>query len=191
MIRPIWDDYFMDIARLVATRSTCLRRQVGCVLVKERRILSTGYNGAPSGVAHCVEIGCRREQDGIPSGERHEMCRGVHAEQNAIIQGARHGVIIRGAVAYITTQPCSICTKMLINAGIEEIIYDGDYPDELSQSLLKEAGVFCHRQKKAGGAVKKSKSAPSPDEQAEEETATATATADAGNAADKAVAYEG
>jgi dCMP deaminase len=138
----------MEIAVLVASRSTCLRRQVGCVMVKDRQILSTGYNGAPSGVAHCAEAGCRRELEGIPSGERHEMCRGVHAEQNAIIQGARHGIAIQGATAYITTQPCSICTKMLINAGVEEIIYNGEYPDEMSRQLLKEAGVFCHRLKK-------------------------------------------
>ena len=143
--RPSWNDYFMDIAAMVATRSTCLRRQVGCVLVKDRRILSTGYNGAPSGVSHCSEVGCRRMQEGVPSGERVEMCRGVHAEQNAIIQGARYGVILHGATAYTTTQPCSICTKMLINAGIEEIIYDGDFPDELSMELLKEAGIFCHK----------------------------------------------
>ena len=119
-------------------------------MVKERRILSTGYNGAPSGVSHCGEVGCRREAEGIPSGERHEMCRGVHAEQNAIIQGARYGVVLQGSTVYITTQPCSICTKMLINAGVEEIIFDGEYPDEMSLKLLKEAGVFCHRRKKAG-----------------------------------------
>ena len=146
--RPEWSDYFMDIATLVSTRSTCMRRQVGCVMVKDRRILSTGYNGAPSGVAHCGELGCRRMQEGIPSGERVEMCRGVHAEQNAIIQGARHGVVLLGATAYVTTQPCSICTKMMINAGIEEVIYEGDFPDEMSLQLLKEAGVFCHKYKK-------------------------------------------
>jgi len=154
-VRPDWDDYFMDIAAMVASRSTCLRRQVGCVMVKERRILSTGYNGAPSGVAHCSEIGCRRMQEGVPSGERVEMCRGVHAEQNAIIQGARHGVVLQGATVYTTTQPCSICTKMLINAGIEEIIFEGDFPDELSRELLKEAGIFCHKHEKRRIARKK------------------------------------
>ncbi|MCL1848193.1 MAG: dCMP deaminase family protein [Clostridiales bacterium] len=153
-MRPEWDDYFMDIASMVASRSTCLRRQVGCVVVKERRILSTGYNGAPSGVTHCGEIGCRRMQEGIPSGERAEMCRGVHAEQNAIIQGARHGISLQGATAYTTTEPCSICTKMMINAGIEEIIYEGEYPDDLSRELLKEAGVFCHRYTRQGNARK-------------------------------------
>ena len=148
-MRPDWDEYFMEIAELVASRSTCMRRQVGCVMVKDRRILSTGYNGAPSGVTHCEEAGCRRMLEGIASGERTEMCRGVHAEQNAIIQGARHGVVLQGATAYITIQPCSICTKMMINAGIDEIIFDGVYPDELSQQLLKEAGIFCHSHKRA------------------------------------------
>ena len=147
--RPSWDDYFMNIATLVAGRSTCLRRQVGCVIVKDRRILSTGYNGAPSGVAHCSQVGCRREQEDVPSGERHEMCRGVHAEQNAIIQGARHGVVLADSTVYITTQSCSICTKMMINVGINEIIFDGEYPDELSQQLLREAGVFCHDYRKS------------------------------------------
>ena len=154
-IRPDWDDYFMDIADLVASRSTCLRRQVGCVIVKDRRVLSTGYNGVPSGIAHCSEVGCRRMKEDIPSGERVEMCRGVHAEQNAIIQGARYGIVLLGATVYTTTQPCSICAKMMINAGIEEIIYEGDFPDELSQELLKEAGVFCHRHNKRRTARKK------------------------------------
>ena len=146
--RPEWSDYFMDIASMVATRSTCMRRQVGCVIVKDRRILSSGYNGAPSGVAHCDEVGCRRAEEGVPSGERVEMCRGVHAEQNAIIQGARHGIVLDGASAYVTTRPCSICAKMMINAGIVEIVYDGDFPDELSSQLLKEAGVFCQKYRK-------------------------------------------
>ena len=140
--RPAWVDYFMDIAALVSTRSTCLRRQVGCVIVKDRRILSTGYNGAPIGLAHCSEVGCRRMQEGIPSGERAELCRAVHAEQNAIIQGARYGVILDGATVYLTTQPCVICTKMMINAGIVEIVYGGEYPDALSLELLEEAGVL-------------------------------------------------
>ena len=154
-IRPDWDDYFMDIADMVSSRSTCLRRQVGCVVVKDRRILSTGYNGTPSGVAHCGEVGCRRMQEGIPSGERVEMCRGVHAEQNAIIQGARHGVVLQGATVYTTTEPCSICAKMMINTGIEEIIYNGEFPDDLSQELLKEAGVFCHKHNKTSKAREK------------------------------------
>lgn len=131
----------MDIARLVARRSTCLRRQVGAVLVKEKNILATGYNGTPSGITHCAEVGCLRQQLGVPSGERHELCRGLHAEQNAIIQAAKHGVNIAGSTLYCTNSPCSICSKMLINAGIDRIIYLEGYPDSLSQEMLREAGI--------------------------------------------------
>lgn len=131
----------MDIARLVARRSTCLRRQVGAVLVKEKNILATGYNGTPSGITHCAEVGCLRQQLGVPSGERHELCRGLHAEQNAIIQAAKHGVNIAGSTLYCTNSPCSICSKMLINAGIARIIYLEGYPDSLSQEMLREAGI--------------------------------------------------
>ena len=116
--RPSWDEYFMDITRRVATRSTCLRRAVGAILVHDKRIIASGYNGGPSGLAHCLDIGCLREKLGIPSGQQHELCRGIHAEQNAIIQAARYGVSIEGSVLYCTTQPCTQCTKMLINAGI-------------------------------------------------------------------------
>lgn len=131
----------MDIARLVARRSTCLRRQVGAVLVKEKNILATGYNGTPSGITHCAEVGCLRQKLGVPSGERHELCRGLHAEQNAIIQAAKHGVNIAGSTLYCTNSPCSICSKMLINAGIARIIYLEGYPDSLSQEMLQEAGI--------------------------------------------------
>jgi len=137
--RPGWDQYFLEIARLVSRRSTCLRRSVGAVLVKERRILATGYNGAPSGLKHCYEVGCLREKQEVPSGERAELCRGLHAEQNAIIQAAFHGVPIKGSIIYATNLPCSICVKMLINAGIEKIIYREGYPDQLARALLKEA----------------------------------------------------
>ncbi len=140
-IRPSWDEYFMKLAHEVSTRTTCLRRAVGAVVVKERRILTTGYNGPPSGVRHCAETGCLRQQLGVPSGQRHEICRGLHAEQNAIIQAARHGVDITGSSIYITTQPCIVCSKMIINAGIVEVIYENPYPDELSMSMLEEAGV--------------------------------------------------
>lgn len=140
-MRPSWDDYFMDIAELVASRSTCLRRQVGAVIVKDRRIISTGYNGAPRGVSHCLDVGCLREQLGVPSGERHELCRAVHAEQNAIIQAALHGVSTNGATLYCTTQPCVLCAKMLLNAGIKEFFFRGSYPDELALSLLQEGDV--------------------------------------------------
>jgi len=131
----------MDITRLVAKRATCLRRQVGAVLVLDKRLLATGYNGAPSGLAHCLEVGCLREKNNIPSGERHELCRGLHAEQNAIIQAAFHGIRIQGATLYCTNLPCVICTKMLINAGIKEIIYESGYADDLSREMLLEARI--------------------------------------------------
>jgi dCMP deaminase len=141
MNRPTWEEYFMEITRLVAKRSTCLRRQVGAVLVMDKRILATGYNGAPSGLAHCLEVGCLREEKQVPSGERHELCRGLHAEQNVIIQAAFHGIRIQGSTLYCTNLPCAICTKMLINAGVKEIIYDGGYQDALSREMLLEAGI--------------------------------------------------
>ena len=141
MNRPTWEEYFMDITRLVAKRGTCLRRQVGAVLVKDKRILATGYNGAPSGVPHCQEVGCLREKQNIPSGERHELCRGLHAEQNAIIQAALHGIRIAGATLYCTNQPCVICTKMIINAGIREILYESGYGDDLAREMLVEAKI--------------------------------------------------
>lgn len=131
----------MEIALVVATRSTCLRRHVGAVLVKNRQILATGYNGAPRGIAHCAEVGCLRERLHVPSGERHELCRGLHAEQNAIIQAAYHGVQICGAEMYSTHQPCILCAKMLVNAGISTLYYAGDYPDPLSLELFREAGT--------------------------------------------------
>ncbi len=131
----------MEIAELVSKRSTCLRRKVGAVIVKDKRILSTGYNGAPSGIKHCYETGCLREKLKVPSGERHELCRGLHAEQNAIIQAAYHGVEIKGSVLYCTNLPCIICTKMLINAGIIKIYYKDGYPDKLSKDMLDEAKI--------------------------------------------------
>src|SRR6056297_155785 len=141
-MRPDWNQYFMDIAELVKTRSTCLRRQVGAVIVKDRRILTTGYNGAPSGMRHCLELGgCLREQMKVPSGERHELCRALHAEQNAIIQAAYHGISIQGGTMYVTLQPCSLCAKMAVNAGIVKIVFKGSYPDELSMAILQEAGI--------------------------------------------------
>ena len=141
--RPTWDEYFMDITRVVATRSTCLRRQVGAVVVKDKRLLTSGYNGAPQGLAHCLEVGCLREKLGISSGERHELCRGLHAEQNAIVQAALHGVSIANSTIYCTHQPCSACAKMIINAGIRRIVFEYPYPDDLARDLLDEAGVEC------------------------------------------------
>ncbi len=139
--RPSWDADFLEITKLVAKRSTCLRRSVGALLVKDKRIIATGYNGVPRGLRHCEEVGCLREKLGIPSGERHEICRGLHAEQNAIIQAAVHGVSIEGSILYSTNQPCVICSKMLINAGIRRIKIASGYPDELSLEMLAEAGV--------------------------------------------------
>jgi dCMP deaminase len=139
--RPDWDEYFLDIASLVSRRSSCRRRSVGAVLVRDRRILTTGYNGAPTGLRHCIELGCLREQHRVPSGERHELCRGLHAEQNAIIQAALHGVSVRGATLYCTNHPCVICAKMIINAGATKVIFRDGYSDELSEEMLQEAGV--------------------------------------------------
>jgi len=139
--RPDWDTYFMKLCRVVAERSTCLRRQVGALLVSDRRILATGYNGAPKGLPHCAEVGCLRTRLEIPSGERQELCRGVHAEQNAIIQAAVHGVALQDVTLYCTIQPCITCAKMLINANVTRIVYEGDYPDELATEMLEAAGV--------------------------------------------------
>ena len=141
MKRPSWDEYFMEVAKLVATRSTCLRRQVGAVIVKDKCILSTGYNGASKGSAHCSEVGCVREKLKIPSGQQLDLCRAVHAEQNALVQAARHGVATEGSSIYITVTPCFQCAKMLVNAGIKEVIVDGVYPDERTQELFKEVGI--------------------------------------------------
>ena len=139
--RPSWDEYFATLAIQVSTRTTCMRRAVGAVIVKDNRILATGYNGVPSGMHHCQEVGCLRDKLGVPSGQRQEICRGLHAEQNAIIQAAKYGIDISGAKIYITTQPCITCAKMLINAGIKEIVYANPYPDELSLGMLDEAGI--------------------------------------------------
>lgn len=139
--RPDWDTYFLDIVELVSRRSTCRRRAVGAGLVRDRRILATGYNGAPSKLAHCLDIGCLREQLKVPSGERHELCRGLHAEQNVIIQAALHGVITKGSTLYCTNHPCVICAKMIINAGIVRIVIRDGYSDKLAAEMLREADV--------------------------------------------------
>ncbi len=139
--RPNWDEYFLEIAEVVSKRSTCIRRHVGAVIVKDRRILTTGYNGAPSGLEHCLELGCMRDKSGIASGTRHEFCRALHSEMNAIIQAAQHGVSTRGSTLYCTHQPCSVCARMIINAGITRIVYTGDYPDNFAMDLLNEAEI--------------------------------------------------
>jgi len=139
--RPSYDEYFMEMAHLVAKRSTCLRRKVGAILVKDKHILSTGYNGAPKGLKHCSEVGCLRRELSIPSGERHEICRGLHAEQNAIIQAAVFGISIKNSVLYCTNTPCVVCAKMLINAGVNEIVYSGEYPDDLAKKMISESKI--------------------------------------------------
>lgn len=140
-MRPSWDDYFMEIVELIKTRSTCIRRQVGALIVKDKRILATGYNGAPMGCKHCDEIGCLREEMQIPSGQRHELCRAIHAEQNAIIQAAYSGTSVMDGTLYVTHQPCVLCAKMAINAGIRKIVFKGEYPDQLALNLLNEANI--------------------------------------------------
>lgn len=139
--RPDWDEYFMEIAEIVKKRATCLRRKVGAIIVKDNRILSTGYNGAPKGLNHCGKTGCIRASLNVPSGERHELCRGLHAEQNAIIQAAVFGTAIDGATIYTTLSPCIVCTKMIINAGIKRIVLREDYNDSLAISMLEESGI--------------------------------------------------
>lgn len=132
----------MDMARLIARRSTCVRRAVGAILVRDNRLLASGYNGAPKGLKHCSELGeCLREKLRVPSGERHEICRGVHAEQNAIVQAAIFGASVEGSVLYATVFPCVICAKLLVNAGIREVVFESDYEDRLAGRILREAGV--------------------------------------------------
>jgi len=141
-MRQTWDEYFMTIAHQVATRSTCLRRQVGAVAVSaSRRILGTGYNGALPGVRHCEETGCLREQMGIPSGQRQEMCRAQHAEANVCNFAARHGMALEGATMYVTAQPCTMCVKAMVTSGIRRVVFDSDYPDALACDLAREAGM--------------------------------------------------
>lgn len=142
MNRPSWDEYFMEMAELTAKRSTCMRRSVGAVIVKDNRAVATGYNGAPKGIAHCENRGgCIRQQMNVPSGQRHELCMALHAEQNAIIQAAAMGNSIEGGTIYITHQPCAICAKMIINSGIKRIVIKEGYPDELAAPILAEAGL--------------------------------------------------
>ncbi|MBE0524464.1 MAG: cytidine/deoxycytidylate deaminase family protein [Methanosarcinales archaeon] len=139
--RPTLDEYFMEIAEVVAKRTTCLRKKVGAVIVRDKRILATGYNGAPRNLEHCLDIGCIRQQQNIKSGTRHELCRAVHAEQNAIIQSALHGVSVENATLYCTHQPCVLCAKMIINSRITRVVYANPYPDNEAIKFFKSAGV--------------------------------------------------
>lgn len=139
--RPDWDEYFMEIAHVVAKRSTCTRRQIGAIVVKDKRILTTGYNGAPSGLPHCVDLECLRDELGIASGTRHEICRALHAEQNAIMQAALYGVSTKDSTLYCTHQPCSLCAKAIINSGVRRVVFQGDYPDDFALEMLEKADV--------------------------------------------------
>ena len=141
MTRPDIDEYFLKIASVVAERATCHRHHVGAVAVKDKHILTTGYNGAPAGLKDCLELGCLRDELGIPSGTRQEICRGIHAEQNVIIQGALHGVSLEGSTIYCTHTPCVLCAKMLVNAKIERFVSFGRYNDDEFLDLFREAGI--------------------------------------------------
>lgn len=141
MKRPNKDEFYIEMAELVSKLSTCLSRQVGAVLVKDGQIISTGYNGAPKGLPHCDEVGCIRKEKDIEKGTHHELCRGVHAEQNTVIQGATHGTNVQGATLYCTTSPCVQCTKILINACIDKVVYKNSYPDELAKKILEQSDI--------------------------------------------------
>ena len=141
LTRPDSDEYFLKIASVVAERSTCHRHHVGAVAVMDKHILSTGYNGAPSGLKDCLELGCLRDELNIPSGTRHEICRGVHAEQNIIIQAALHGVSLKGSTIYATHTPCNLCAKMLVNAKIKRFVSYGQYNDNSFIDLFQEANI--------------------------------------------------
>ncbi|PKQ27577.1 MAG: cytidine deaminase [Candidatus Anoxymicrobium japonicum] len=145
--RPSYDEYFIEMAHVVAKRSTCLRRKVGALFVKNNHILCTGYNGAPKHIRHCSDTGCLRAKLDVPSGTRHELCRGLHAEQNGILQAALFGISLRGSTLYCTNVPCVVCAKMLINAGVNEVIYEGDYADDLGKIMLYESGISAFRWK--------------------------------------------
>lgn len=140
-VRPSWTEYFMKIAELAATRSTCLRRHVGACLVKDKKILATGYNGAPAKCIHCNNIGCVREELNIQSGKHLDICRAVHAEANCIAQCSYHGIATKDSILYCTTFPCASCVKLLINAGIKTIYYHESYMNLLSENLLQESNI--------------------------------------------------
>ncbi len=148
--RISWDEYFISITKEVAKRSSCLRRHVGAVLVKNKHILSTGYNGSVRNMPHCFEVGCIREKMQIPSGTRHELCRGLHAEQNALLFATSLGIDTEGATLYSLTHPCILCAKMIVQAGIKRVVYINDYPDSFAELIFKESGVetvkFCDKE---------------------------------------------
>ncbi len=141
-MRPDWDEYFLKLVKIIATRSTCLRRQVGALLAKDKRLIASGYNGAPSGMPHCLDIGCLREQLKIPSGERQELCRGLHAEMNAVIQAAIYGVSTKDSTLYCTNYPCVLCAKTLVQAGIKRVVFISDYPDKEAKAVFEQAKIL-------------------------------------------------
>jgi len=144
-MRPPWDVYFMRMAVLAASRSTCLRRHVGAVIVKERMVLSTGYNDTPRGLPNCGDGGCARCASEAPSGTGLDTCLCIHAEQNSVVQAAYHGVSVAGATIYTTHQPCLTCAKLIVNAGIRRIVFSGEYPDPLALEMLRQAGIALDR----------------------------------------------
>ncbi|HEY3247717.1 MAG TPA: dCMP deaminase family protein [bacterium] len=144
-MRPSWDEYFMRMAALAASRSTCVRRHVGALIVKDRMVLSTGYNDTPRGLPNCGDGGCARCASDAPSGSQLDTCLCIHGEQNAIVQAAYHGVTISGGTIYTTHQPCLTCAKLIVNAGIVRIVFGGDYPDPTARQLLEDAGVLLER----------------------------------------------
>jgi dCMP deaminase len=151
--RPDIDTYFLKIAAVVGERSTCRRHHMGAIAVRDKQILTTGYNGAPAGLKDCLELGCLRDELGIPSGQRHEICRAIHAEQNVIIQAALHGVSLEGSTIYCTHTPCVLCAKMLVNARIKRFVSSGRYNDDTFVSLFKEAGIESERRRRPSSRV--------------------------------------
>jgi len=151
--RPDADEYFLKIALVVAERSTCRRHHVGAVAVRDKHILTTGYNGAPSGLRDCLELGCLRDEMNIPSGERHEICRGIHAEQNVVIQAAQHGVNLEGSTIYCTHTPCVLCAKILVNAKIKRFVSFGKYSDDTFIDLFNEAGIEVDTKKRPSSRI--------------------------------------
>lgn len=139
--RESWDEYFKRLARMIAERSTCVHRKVGALIVKDKRILATGYNQPPSGFPHCDQIGCIRDDLKIPSGKNQEICYGLHAEQNALMQAAKFGISTEGATIYVTHKPCSVCARLIINAGIKRVVYIEGYPDPLTDFFFEKCGI--------------------------------------------------
>jgi deoxycytidylate deaminase len=153
-VRPSWDEYFMKLAALVAERSTCLRHNIGAIIVRDKRLIASGYNGSAKGMPNCIEVGCLKDELGIKTGTGHETCRAVHAEQNAIIQGATHGISVEGTTMYCTHTPCTLCARMIVNAGIVRVVSYHDYSDESARKFLQKAGVVLDKVSKPSGEIR-------------------------------------